>query len=134
MLFLLVKTGPEHWIGWRPRKQTAGECPDIQVGAPHNQHLFTAPEHILNSSQGKGTEVSSVKVFVWPDDVKQVMWYCRLLHRGRLRRPDIKVAIDLARVGTEDFRPVPSGQLDREGSFASRCRTSDDNKLWLPHA
>ena len=97
------------------------------AGSTGDDRPTPAREDVRNRRVGQLDESRCVELLLGLGHVEQVVPGARAFLCGRLRRPGIEAAVALLRVGRDDLRVEPLGQLDRERGLP-RCGRADDDQ------
>ncbi len=127
------------------RARSSGSCGSASTSSPsatarsHSPvpptRRATAPAawSPLECPVGVADEVGDAEGLVGVDEVEPVMDDAAALLEGRLGRPDVEPAIDLARVGRDDLRVATrrserEGEVDGEAGLPRGGRPADDDE------
>ena len=86
----------------------------IEPRPANNNRHFSAPLHLGDDRLDIVKPFAGRIAFAGRDVAEQVMLDAVHFSRGRARRDDTQVAIDLHRVGIDDLTIQPLGQCNRE--------------------
>src|SRR5208283_1111090 len=117
---------PDCGCGGRSGEDPVAQDAQVESAATDYQHGPSAGGHFRDRRFSESREFSDVERVIRRADIDQMMRYASLLGGGRLGGADIHPAIDLPRVGVDDFRAQSFGDGDCERGLAGASGT--DNK------
>ena len=101
--------------GGRPGEDSAAQHAQIKAAAADDHHVAAARGDLRDRRARELQELRHVERLVDRADVQQMMRHAAAIRGVRLGRADIHPAIDLARVGVDDFRVEALGERHRGG-------------------
>ena len=123
--------GAQFRIGRGRFAESAQKRLEIKSGAAAENRGFVSQLYLFNRLLREPDELRSVKIFRQFADVNQVMRHARALGWRRLGRPDVESAIDLHRIGGDDFAADFFGKQKGDFRFSDRSRPGQKN--WRLH-
>ena len=104
---------------------------DIESGPPGHHRQGPLPMQPMDARRRHGRVTGGVEGFVRFDHVDHVVGGCGLFRGRRLGRADIHLAIDLHRIGPDDFPFKPSAQIDSGRGLADAGGTADNHQAGM---
>jgi hypothetical protein len=96
----------------------------VETTPCHNQCSLPTLSEIIKHLPRDGQKLGCATLLIGEEKIKQMMWHLSLLGRGRLRRTDIHVPVELARINIDDLSVKRLGNGQRESRFPHSSGTN----------
>ncbi len=122
------KQGPKRGV-----RRNAGDSPalddrvDVERSSSHKEREAPSICDVGNCGHRKILKPGERHLAMRGQDVDEVVWYSFLLGEIRFGHADVEPAVEISRIGTDDFPIERLGQRNAEGRLSCRCRTADDH-------
>ena len=112
----------------RYRADPIEKSPQIETAATQDQRLPLPIEYSLNDFQGQARKLTGREGLRCLENIDQMMRNALLLLERRLGRAQVKPAVRLQSVGTDDFALQVGRQLHTQRALADCCWTENGDR------
>ena len=109
---------------WR---ESGNERLQIKSAAADDERDFAARDDGFDHAECAFGILRGIHILRARDATEEVMRHARLIVRGRLRAEHGEFAVELERVGTDDFAAVRRGEGERDRRFADGGRAGEED-------